>query len=254
MKFKKEFLIAELFLMAIFFFGFVSSAPPVTQVQQFTDGYVIEIPQDNVLKLGDDYYFEFHVFNISNGFPITSGVSFNLHIYDESGKHIYSGYSNSPSFEDYDYFFNVSGNNFTKATTYYYHAQCNNSHLGGYSSSTIIVTETGINSENFDVYNLWGLFGIAVLFFAIGLTFDKTKFKLRMFFFICSLMMGLLFLNSIKIVLGSADELITMGIIAFILAIFVLSFMFLYLLINYTIEVFHYFKERGRMRWSVGEA
>jgi hypothetical protein len=98
---------------------------------------------------------------------------------------------------------------------------------------------------------LLGQFGVIALFFGIGMTFGREKWKLRNFFFMCSLLMGVIFLNSIRVVVGTSTSLSSMGNIGLILGIIVLSFMFLYLLIAYTIEVFGYFKNKSDMRWSV---
>jgi hypothetical protein len=99
---------------------------------------------------------------------------------------------------------------------------------------------------------LLGQFGLIVLFFGIGLTFKQEKWKLKHFFFMFSLLMGIVLLNTIRIMIGTSTDLAKMGMVGLIIGIVVLSFMFLYLLILYTVEVFSYFKDKSNMKWSVG--
>ena len=137
-------------LLLVVLYTPVSAVPPVTKVQQFSEGYVIKIPQDNVLKVAQDYDFEFHVYNISNGVPIVTNTNCSLHIYNSSGKHIYEGYTTALT-HDFDYGFFIDGANFTVAGVYYYNILCfspqqqkDGALLGGYDASVLYVTPTGI--------------------------------------------------------------------------------------------------------------
>jgi hypothetical protein len=98
---------------------------------------------------------------------------------------------------------------------------------------------------------LLGIFALMALFFGIGFTFKEEKWKLRSFFFMCSMLMGVILLNSIRIIIGTSTSLSSMGSMALILGIVILSVMFLYTMINYTIEVFHYFREKKEMKWRI---
>lgn len=247
---RTKFLLAEMLIIFIFSLAFISAVPPITTIQQFTEGYTVQIPQDNILKVGQDYNFEFHVFNISNGVPKISGISCDFHLFDSFGNHKFTGTDSTVDIYR-DYSFNLTRGNFSSAENIYYFIRCNSSSLGGFAESILYITDSGINSNSFNSFNIWGLFGIAVLLFIIGLTFKPEQWKVKTFFFITSLLMGIIFLNTIRLVIGSSSELVSMGNIGLILGIIVLSFMLLYMLINYTIEVFHYFKEKGRMKWSV---
>ena len=91
------------------------------------------------------------------------------------------------------------------------------------------------------------------LFLALGFSFSKEKWKLRGFFFVLALFMGLLMLNSIRVLAGSSttlDSMVNGGLIVGIVAV---SFMAIYLLIIYTIELFHMFKNKKEMRWEVSD-
>ncbi len=153
----------------------VSAAPPVSTIQQFTNGYEIRIPQDVILKQNQDYEFEIHVYNISNGIPITSGIGCYFHLYNETGVHQAILYDNLTS-EDFDYSFEVSGTNFSKTGQYYYNVQCNSSGLGGYHSQLFEVIPTGIEPtlQRTTAFNIAiaCIFLIAILLF-IGFTTTK---------------------------------------------------------------------------------
>ena len=114
------------------------------------------------------------------------------------------------------------------------------------------ITEGGDNFDLPQAIMVLAQFGLVALFFGIGLTFKKEKWKLRTFFFIIALLMGVIFLNSIRIIIGTSTNLSKMGNVSLILGIVVLLFMFLYLFINALIEVFYYFKNKQNMKWEIG--
>jgi hypothetical protein len=135
----KNFLLIFILLFSI---TLISAVPPVTTTQQFTEGYNIQIPQDNILKVNEPYIFEFHVFNISNGQPKTSGISCDLHLYDNLGNNLFTGTDNSADTYG-DYTFNLTKGNFSKVDNYYYFVRCNSSSLGGFSESILNITPSG---------------------------------------------------------------------------------------------------------------
>lgn len=120
----------------------VIAVPPMTTIQQFTEGYEIRIPQDNILEFNKTYDFEFHVYNITTGLPKHSGVSCYFHLYNETGNHVYEAMVNTVT-HDFDYGFKVDAGNFTRVAHLYYNIQCNSSTLGGFSSSIIYITQNG---------------------------------------------------------------------------------------------------------------
>lgn len=165
----------DLKLILVLLFGiipFISAAPPVTTVQQFTEGYTIQIPQDNILNQNRDYTFEFHVFNITNGKPIISGINCSLHLYNSSGNHIFEGYDDTVS-QDLDYSFRVLKGNFSKLESQYYFIGCNSSNYGGFGESIIHVTPNGeeINTSQLTIYIIILLADIILLALFIFLSF-----------------------------------------------------------------------------------
>ena len=170
MKLSKPFLFFFIFLVLLS----SVSAVPAPDPQQFSEGYDIRIPQDNILKAGQGYEFEFHVYNISNGVAIISDLNCSFHLYNSTGKHIYEAFDATVS-HDFDFGFWVDGGNFTKADNYYYNIYCwspadqkTTAVLGGHSQSIIYVTPTGINFNsvlNNPILLILGLLGLGLVLF-----------------------------------------------------------------------------------------
>jgi len=149
----------------------------------------------------------------------------------------------------------------------YNYSFCNTNTLGIYSytscgnddgnnvciSEVFEITSTGESYNNQQGFLILGLVGVCALFFAIGLSFDKKKWKVRSLFFMAALFIVLIILNSIRVLAGSSTIISTMTIMALILGMVMLGFMFLYLFIYATIEVFHYFKNKREMKWKISD-
>jgi hypothetical protein len=161
----KKILFIFLFLFSL---NFICAVPPVTTTQQFSEGYSIQIPQDNILKQYENYSFEFHVINISNGVPIISGINCSFHLYNSTGEHLLVLYDNESS-SDLDYSFLILGNNFSEIGSMYYFVNCNSSSYGGFGESIIYVTSSGFQGT------MWLMSICFILFFA--LTFYGMKIK-----------------------------------------------------------------------------
>jgi len=149
-----------------------------------------------------------------------------------------------------------------KQGNYFNYSFCNTSNIGTYTygytdsatnsySNSFDITGTGDGSDTNQGYMILALIGVMAIFTAIGFSFSKDKWKIRTFFFMAALSMGIVLLNSLRIIAGTSSKLNQMANIGLIVGITILSFMFLYMLIFYTIETFKYFKEKRRMRWEV---
>ncbi len=162
------------FLCLLFLINLVSSAPPVSTVQQFTEGFVLKYPPQQTLQQNKPFEFEVHVFNVSNGVPITSGVGCYFHLYNNTGKHQLELYDDAVS-HNFDYSFDLTAGNFSRAGEYAYIVQCNNSALGGFVEVDFDVTSDGNSLINSEISNdskmkfLWLIIILAVGFIAIGL-------------------------------------------------------------------------------------
>ena len=161
---KKLIFISILYMLLI---PLILAVPPITTIQTFTAGYEIRIPQDNILKVGEPYNFYVHVYNISNGYPITSGIGCYFHLYNSTGSHQLELYTSSVS-HNFDYEFSLSKGNFTIIDRYYYDIQCNSSMYGGFHSSILEVNYLGkmIEEGRSTMYILF--FGILILVFFLN--------------------------------------------------------------------------------------
>jgi hypothetical protein len=130
----------------IFFIVFtplVSSAPPISTVQQFQTGYSISTsPQEYIIQ-GKPYQFNFFVFNLSNGLPLTnSSINCLFYLSNNTGNVMFIG--EVPYFSSYSYWaMPITLGNFTKIGEYSYGIKCNNSAYGGTITGLLQVTTTG---------------------------------------------------------------------------------------------------------------
>lgn len=113
------------------------------------------------------------------------------------------------------------------------------------------VTSTGdvsTDSQN-GVILAEGIF-IALLV-GLGFSFSKEKWKLRGFFFTLALLLGVVMISSIRVIAGLSGTLDNLINSALIIGIVAVSFMAIYLLIYYTIELFKTLKNKKEMKWEV---
>ncbi len=118
----------------------VYAVKPVAQsLNSFLEIRVLETP---AIVAGQPYSFKVHVFNGTNGLPVTTGIECYLHLYNANYSHIAELKSNTISHQ-FDYEFNVGADNFTTPGYYPFVYQCNNSNTGGYFSDYYELTRTG---------------------------------------------------------------------------------------------------------------
>lgn len=116
-----------------------SAAPPFTTVT--TTGLQIRPPAFDALKTGQNYDFPIHVFNITTGQPIISGIACYFQLYNQTKSNILTLTQSTPN-DVFDYEFNVSGGNLTKGS-YFAELQCNSSAVGGADRYDFMVTNSG---------------------------------------------------------------------------------------------------------------
>jgi len=157
-------------IVSMFLITLVSAVPPIRTGDSDT-GYELKIPPREYLKQNQDFEFEVHIFNETNGVPIIDDggqgqISCFLHLYNSTGRHQLTMVDLTPS-HTFDYGFDVDGGNFSELGMYPIIIQCNSSTQGGYSVETMEVTPTGVQNLNFYLIILI-LSGVVILFgFAI---------------------------------------------------------------------------------------
>lgn len=139
---KKLSLFVFLFVV-LTFLPLISSAPPVTTVQQFAEGYIILPAKQEVLVQGQDFTHHWIVYNSTDGKKITN-TTINCSMYMANG----SGavlLSNKASYDSRGFFYLlIKGGNFSLNGIYTYGIDCEGD-FGGASSGAFEVTETGFN-------------------------------------------------------------------------------------------------------------
>lgn len=159
-----------IFFSLLFVVNFVS-AQPFIQPTSFTEGYEIKIPPFGVLKQNTDFHFHFHVFNISDGVPITDiSTTCQFHLYNNSGNHLFE--NNSIKYEiDHgsvnEWEVKVDGGNFSQLGSYSYIVQCNSTGLGGFESVEFEVTGTGQEFTQPKAILFLGLMALLIFLFII---------------------------------------------------------------------------------------
>jgi len=127
---KKKVMYGFIFLILLIgIIPLISAVKPSAPIQ-ITTGLSIQPTEKNAIRQGIDHEFEVHVFNVSNGKPITSGITCYLHLYNSTGQHFYEGVDATAS-HTFDYSFNVLGGNFSSLGNYQAKFQCNSTTLGG---------------------------------------------------------------------------------------------------------------------------
>ena len=132
--------------------------PPTPQTiiaSSTTGGILIAAPAYNYVKANHTFDFNFHLFNSTNGMPLTAkdNVSCSFHLYNPYGNHIYIKSPVTVFEHEYDMGVEVDAGNFTKG---FYNVifQCNGTYavsgkvygesVGGYIKQEFEVTNTGI--------------------------------------------------------------------------------------------------------------
>jgi hypothetical protein len=164
---KKLYLLFSLLLLCIVASNFVSSAPPFT-TSTTTSGYEIRPPQLEVLKSNQDYDFPIHIFNVTNGVPITSGVSCFMHLYNQQQSNILTLEQDAVNEDTFDYAFHITGGNLTKGS-YFANFQCNSSTLGGAVVYQFSVSDNGTVPSTAQSILLGGLLASLVVFMCLTL-------------------------------------------------------------------------------------
>lgn len=162
----KKFLL--MFIFAIFFLSFISSAPPF-QSNTFS-GYQIKYPAQDLLKVNQSFKIDLHVYNISTGLPINSGLTCYVHFYNSTGMHTITLAQNTPA-HVYDYEFLIDGKNISISGHYSYVAQCNSSAFGGFVDVPLEVTPNGEEATTGKAVFYIGLLAVLLFFLGISIYF-----------------------------------------------------------------------------------
>lgn len=136
-----------LLLMFFFLIPFVSSAPPFITTGE--NALLIEHPYLETIQANQDYYFHFHVLNVSNNYKAVnmSLTTCSFHLYNSTGNHLFKNNYKVGSDDVLDYEQIIKGGNFTKNKYYSFVFQCNSSSETGIYENSFYVTQNGDKIE-----------------------------------------------------------------------------------------------------------
>ena len=94
---------------------------------------------------------------------------------------------------------------------------------------------------------------LAIVLFALGWSFSKEHWILRTFFNFCSVGLGILAVNSAKIVASESEDLGRMGTVGLTVMIILFSIFFIYIFVYAFIEIIKALREKRGVRWNYEE-
>jgi len=148
----------------------------------------------------------------------------------------------------------------TKQGTRYNYTFCNTSLYGVYVYDTqgdengeIEIASVDFKiGEELDItqgFVLVGQIAMICLFLVLGFSFSKERWKLKSFFFMMATGMGVVLLNSTRIIASQSGRLNVMGNVGLYIGIITLLFMTCILLVYFTIDVIDSFKKKKDRKW-----
>ena len=148
----------------------------------------------------------------------------------------------------------------TKAGTRYNYTFCNTSlygryvydthgDLNGFSETGSVDFKIGEELDITQGFMIVGQLAMIALFMVLGFSFSKERWKLRSFFFMMATGMGVILLNSVRIIASQSGRLNVMGNVGLYMGIISLLFMTGILLIYFTLDVLDSIKQKKARRW-----
>lgn len=176
-----------LFLVILIGLSSVSAVSPF-RTSSDTGCEITPVVRDS-LKTNQDFDFNFHVFNRTNGMPISnSTISCSFHLYNQTGDHAYTTNLKNDPYAEHgvinEWVARLSGTNFSSVGFYAYAVQCNGTvaYGGCADKGGFMVTDSGYvtttaNTISFSTGILIFL-AIAIFFLIIGIYSQNLAFKI----------------------------------------------------------------------------
>jgi len=112
------------------------------------------------------------------------------------------------------------------------------------------ITTTGQKVSLSNIVIVIAFLVVGIILFILGYTFDREKWILKTGFYVFSLLMCLLAINSGSIIASESLGISNMSLTGLILIIAVISLMMLYLFITWMIQTFKQLKNKESIRWQ----
>jgi hypothetical protein len=165
----------------------VMGVKPSQGLTSVTNGFEIDEPMIDFIKMNTDYKFQFHIFNISTGIPITNITNCSFHLYNSEGSHQYTT-KNCTTFEhDYDIEILVKGSNFSKFGYMSYIFQVNDLVYGGFLNKQIYINSDGLETSPLRNQNiLFSLIALCIFILLFAYKLEDEHFILKLFLLLSS--------------------------------------------------------------------
>ena len=224
-------LVITIFL-SLFLFPFIVAQPPFQEPSQQSPmmaGYLIlETGWPEYHKAGEDYYIHTHVYNGTDGLPITSGINCSYHLYDhqeKGGEHLDTGTLTQHGEGYYNY---TNGSLLTNSGQYSVLIWCEGEVEGGFIKYSFNINKSGYGVSA-GVYNM--VFFLILLFFILAVLSFVVYYKTESLPIKATMVLGcfmffLMGFNLISIVIP--DSLINPTIVTFVENLTVVSFTMLW--------------------------
>jgi VIT1/CCC1 family predicted Fe2+/Mn2+ transporter len=145
---------------------------------------------------------------------------------------------------------NITGGNYSQLGNVCHKIICTD------GTNPITGDECRLVSSSGEVYSssqnglIFILFGMVAFFSTMSFVFSKEKWKMRGAMFVLALFSLILALNAVRVISGASGTLNTMLDMGLLIGIVSASFMVIYLLIHYTIEIVRKLKDKKERRWD----
>ena len=125
------------------------------------------------LKAGESFDFNFHLFNTSNGVPLSSSFSCIFHFYNQSGDHVFSKVLTNDPLSEHgvtnEWGERMNGGNISTIGSYAYIVQCNSTVSGCADKGYFVVTNSGYDATTGRALIDASLLLVLVIFFVFAL-------------------------------------------------------------------------------------
>lgn len=236
-------------LFSLLIISMVSAIPPVTTTQHLNDGFLIVDSPQITIKQSTDHIHNFFVYNLTNGL-IVSNITTECFFYlsDNSGK--VDMYNSVPYYPLGYWGITINKSNFSEIGLYNYGIKCQSNSTGGAISGYFEVTYTGEEVTLYHIILPIALLVLGIIIFIIGFTFSNDKVIIKTGFYLTSLILGIIAINSARLIVSNSASLLIMSFSGLIILISITLVMFLYVFINWMVQTINVLNQKEKLKWE----
>lgn len=162
--------------LALLCMPLIFAAPPVTTVQQYPEGYLLNEAYSRALAVGEDKQYNLGVFNASTGYPINNeSVKCYFYLADNTGISLLSEEMNYVELGYWSIL--INGSYFNSTGDYAYNSRCYDGGFGGSLTGLFYVNPTGYFLEDADatLYAVIIVIIFIIIFILVYLCFSSVS-------------------------------------------------------------------------------